>query len=68
MECLGTEPFWGASISERQLLLDFGGHQKNYLNPTFKAAAGTRPDYVTSIRHCVQWLRLATFLIDASRH
>jgi uncharacterized membrane protein len=64
MECLGTEPFWGASINDRQLVLDFAGDKKTYPIPTFKAAAGTGPDYVTSIQARNRTSSVVAFVVN----
>ena len=41
MKCRGTEPFWDAQLSDRQVTFGLsGGRRTIYIAPIYKAAAG----------------------------
>ena len=64
IDCLGTEPFWGASIEDRQLVLDFAGNRKTYPSPAFKAAEGTSPDYVMTVQARSRGSNVVAFVVN----
>ena len=51
MKCGGTEPFWDAQLSDRQVTFGLsGGRRTIYIAPIYKAAAGAPLDFVMSVR------------------
>jgi uncharacterized membrane protein len=52
MECGGTEPFWDAILSDRQVTFNLLGDRRTviYPAPRYRAAEGASMDFVMSVR------------------
>jgi uncharacterized membrane protein len=64
MNCHGTEPFWGATLSDGQVVLELSDDTETYLEPTYMAAAGASPDYVMSVQTKNRTSSLIGFVVN----
>jgi uncharacterized membrane protein len=46
--CFGTEPFWDATITDKQISFKLENSTKTYLGPKYSAPVGTSLEYVLS--------------------
>jgi len=50
MKCSGTEPFWDAQLSDKQIIFGLAdGRKVIYVAPHYRAAAGASPDFVLHV-------------------
>jgi uncharacterized membrane protein len=62
MDCLGTEPFWDATLTDGQVVLELFEATKRY-SPIYRPPAGTNPDYVMSLQARNRTSNLTAFVV-----
>lgn len=70
MECGGTEPFWGAKLSDSQVMFNNpSGKERRiiYPAPLYRAAAGVPRDFVMSVRAKRGTSTLIGFVVNETR-
>jgi uncharacterized membrane protein len=64
MDCLGTEPFWDATLTDGQVVLEISTKAtKRYPTPIYRPAAGTNPDYVMSLQARNRTSNITAFVV-----
>ena len=65
MDCGGTEPFWSAKLTDRQVTLElFGAIRRSYPTPLYSPAAGAPQNYVMSVRAKSRASNLTAFVVN----
>jgi uncharacterized membrane protein len=64
MDCVGTEPFWSATLTDGQVSLKLFDQTRRYSKPMYGAAAGASADYVMSVQARSGTSNLAAFVVN----
>jgi uncharacterized membrane protein len=64
MDCVGTEPFWNATLSDDQVAFEVDGATRRYPSPKYSPAAGHSPNYVLSVQAKDRTSNLTAFTVN----
>jgi uncharacterized membrane protein len=68
MKCVGTEPFWDAELTDKQIIFGLGGDNKIiYPLPHYRPAAGVPLDFVMSVTAKRGKSTLTAFVVNETR-